>query len=761
MLASLTKEEDEQRFLAVKQKLGVSDVTMKILWARDIRSYEDFKQLQGRGELSDPFLLPDMEKAVAHLQDFGSRRRSIRVYGDYDADGVSATALMYQGLLWAGFENVDYYIPNRFDEGYGLNTDAVIQADHDGIDLLITVDCGSSSLEAAEMAERLGIKLIITDHHGLPPRLPKSAAMVNPERMKNPNRLSGAGVALQVLRALLRESLPEWAYGVAATGTVADVVPLTGDNRRIVQRGLAALKSGSVPGVQVLLQGRVKEPQELKVDDLGFYVGPHLNAAGRMEDAKPAVRMLLSSTAREAEPFVRILLEKNLMRRNLEHDILNQALEQVSEYSQTELPSFVVLAQDNWHHGVIGIVASRIREMLKRPVAVIGWENDEGKGSARGVPGLNLLEHLTKNRDKFLKLGGHRGACGFSLVKQDAHQLSVTLSQALPPQVREERYTDNTVDARIKAEDITPAVLDELRSLEPFGHGFERPRFAVSGIAQGWRTMGQNQQHLSLTLGGSQLRAVGFNQGQHASGIESGRHIEFIGELMPNFYHGQENYQWRIEKFVQSRPQRKDWQRIIRWEFPSARIDGSIVYVVDSTCDQRQLAQELNALYFDRHWDYGMRAAQEEALRRSKGVSIVVNHWGGWPTLHGWARHVIWLTAPLSRQYLAMAAAILDEEGIMWITPNAHEIGRRVLLKAKRLAPERETLAHLWRQSQSGRKPLIVGRRIFEELELDPGLQSPARRRLSDSPSYQRAHELLNEIRSSWQYPLTTWIEDV
>ncbi len=753
------RNEDEERFRSLQQRLGVSEVTMRILWARNIHSYDDFRQLQWEsGELSDPFLLPDMERTVSMLEAFGRDKRAIRVYGDYDADGVSATALMFQGLLWAGFDHVDYYIPNRFDEGYGLNTDAVAQAYEDGINVLITVDCGSSSLDAAELAERLGIHLIITDHHGLPPVLPKAATLVNPERMENPNRLSGSGVALQVLRALLPGPLPEWAYGVAAAGTVADVVPLTGDNRRIVQRGLHALSSGSVPGIQLLLGDRLRTPQDLKVDDLGFYVGPHLNAAGRMGDAKPAVSVLLSSTPGEAEPFVRELQEKNHLRRQLEHDILNQALEQVAEYSRAELPPFVVLAQDNWHHGVVGIVASRIRELLKRPVAVIGWEQDEGKGSARGIQGLNLLKHMATHREMFLKLGGHPGACGFSLIKQDAYALSLTLSRSLPPQAREQRYAADMVDVRIRAEDLTPAILNELRNLEPFGHGFERPRFAVKGIARSWRTVGQNQQHLTLTLERSALRAVAFGQGRQSTGMESGNAVEFIGELMANFYQGRETYQWRIDKLLEIRAQRKDWRKLVRWEKPSQHIDGRVVYVVGTTRDQRHLAKELSAMCFDRHWDYGMKAAYEEMLRRSGTMSVIVNQWGIWPSLDGWAQHVIWLTAPLSHECVAMAASILEDKGVMWIDPR--ESGDQVLRKAARLTPARDTLARWWRQGKLGRHPLIVGQRIFEELELDPRVGPHVRRQLSDSPSYERAHNRLDEIRSSWQYPLVRWNQE-
>ena len=748
---------DEDSFLAFQQESGLSAIAAKVLWQRGIHTLSDLRQLHaGEGELSDPRQLPDLDRVITLLEDIRRLKRRIRVYGDYDADGVSATALMYRGLQWAGFQDVDYYIPNRFDEGYGLHPEAVLQAVDDGIEVLITVDCGSSSTDAAALAAEHGLILIITDHHGLPPVLPLSAALVNPERMTHPNRLSGVGVALQVLRALIRKPLPDWAYGVAAVGTVADVVPLTGDNRRIVQHGMRALQDGAVPGISALLGERIQVNQPVRADDLGFFVGPHLNAAGRMGDATGAVSLLLASSREEAQPWVQDLREKNQLRKEIERQMVSEAWAHLTQDDRLTVPDFVVLAQDNWHHGVIGIVASRIKDMLRRPVAIIGWENGEGKGSARGMPGLHLLNHMARHRGRFIKLGGHRGACGFSLVKQDPYELSLRLSELMPADVLSQQYTATMVDSRINAQDVTPRMIEELRNLEPFGHGFERPRLAVTGRVASLRTMGSDHQHLALTLQDTPVRVVAFNHGFMGSSIESTASVEFVGEMLPNFYRGREEYQWRVEKWVGARAVPGEWMRRVTWEPAPEDLPGRIIYVVNNTRDQRRLSQETGAIAIDHHWDYGTRLIQEERLRTRPVARIVINQWGLWPSLDKWAHHIVWISAPAGDQCLVSAAALLDMGGTMWIDPTLS--AGRILNKAERLAPSRRSLALLWRAWQHNRKPLLCGQRIFEELELRPGARPLATRRdLRDSPSYQRAQRRLQNVRASWQNPLHEW----
>lgn len=541
--------DDVSAITRFSHELGISSVTAKILWARGIRSREQYRALTGsEEELSDPFLLPDMKAAVEAIRSFLRRGKRVRIYGDYDADGVTATAVMIRGLTHLGYGGqVDYYIPNRFDEGYGLNVEAVQEARRDGVDLLVTVDCGSSSPDAAQVARSLGVDLVITDHHGLPDRLPEALALVNPERMQEPDRLSGAGVALQVIRALSDSIVPEVLYGIAAIGTVADVVPLTGNNRLLVRRGLLALQHGDVPGVLHLLASELRDVHHLSADDLGFFVGPRLNAAGRMGNADPAVRLLLALSEDEATEASDSLRQANRERRQVEQAILAEAWDSLP-WNQGRLPDFVVVGGDGWHPGVIGIVASRLKEALRRPVAVIAWNGLEGKGSARGVDGLHLLQHLRRSGEVFSKLGGHRGAAGFSLSRQSVEDLSRVFSENLPREVRNQQYFGPAIDAELGASAFTEEFLAELKQLEPFGHGFERPQFLIHGrVSEGW-TMGQDAQHLGFALEERSIKAVAFQKGHLASSLRPGTLVRFHATLQWNHFRGVTRPEWHVHE---------------------------------------------------------------------------------------------------------------------------------------------------------------------------------------------------------------------
>ncbi len=683
-----------------------------------------------------------MDAALTVLKQARTEKRRIRVYGDYDADGVTATALMYRGLLWAGFERVDYYIPNRFDEGYGLHREAVQQAVDDGVELMITVDCGSSSPEAADLARQLGLVLIITDHHGLPPRIPDVPALVNPEKMAVPNRFSGAGVCLQVVRALLNDNVPPWAYAVAAVGTVADVVPLRGDNRTLVQKGLPALDDGRCPGISALLEGRIKPGQHITAEDLAFFVGPHLNAAGRMGDAKPAVSLLLAESADDGKVWAEELRGYNLRRREIERELVAESMRQIPVNGAGNVPGFVVVAGDGWHHGVVGIVASRLKDQLKRPAAVIGWEGDAGKGSARSVPGLNLLQHMALSREIFLKLGGHRGACGFSLARQDPGELSERLSRELPKELLAQQFIGAEVDAQLDISQLNAQAAEELASFEPYGHGFERPRFAVRASVQSVRRMGALQNHLAVTLEGSPFRAVAFNQGDVSWGLETQPDSEFIGELVLNQFQGRVTPQWHIDQFIGVAPGKIGWAEQTIFSNPPGDIGGRVVYIVNSTREQKAWARKLDAEAFYHYETLGSWARKEQYLQSVPQGAVVVNQWTAWPHLIKWADHVVWLTIPLCQAALSSAAALLQEPGgKMWLGPNART--DRVKQKARRLAPTRASLGRLWKAWESGRTPMLVGARVLRELDLHRGEKPSVRRQLASSPSFRRAQRLL------------------
>lgn len=749
---------DERAIEALSAALGVSEVVARVLYHRGVRDVEAYRGLlDPERPLSEPGALPDLMRAADIIRAAVAGGRRIRVYGDYDADGVTATAVLLRGLRLLGSgTRSDYYIPNRFDEGYGLSSDAVREAHRDGVDMLVTVDCGSSSPEAADLARELGLVLVITDHHGLPARRPEVPALVNPERMAAPNRLSGAGVALQLVRALLDDEVPDVLYGLAAIGTVADVVPLTGDNRALVRRGLAALGASRSLGVAALFEQDNRAVSAIRADDLGFFVGPRLNAAGRMGDARIAAELLLTDSPDEAAQLSRRLHEINGERRRVERELVEAAWSQLGDRRGADLPGFLVVGGDGWHQGVVGIVASRLKDALRRPVAVVSWDGDEGKGSARGVDGLHLLHHLEGQRRYFTKLGGHRGAAGFSLPRQSLEALSERLSDNLPAAVRVRQYWGEAVDARIRLSAITPEVLSQLRSLEPFGHQFERPRLWVDAEVADVRAVGAEGRHLQMGLAESPIRAVGFGQGAHSASLARGSPVAFVGRLEFTVFQGRERPQWRIEALPGKFPAAA-WEGRVR-ALPAAdeELSGRIVWVVNSPRQLSEVAASRGAVALSAARPLGEWRLAEEQARLGMIREVVVSQWRPWPHLPGWADHVVWLAAPRHTRKLAESAWLAADTGWVWMNPE--DSPEAVLAKARRLYPGRERLARTWRAWVAGRRPLLIGWRIFDELGLRPGQETGAKRPLQESFSYNAAEEERRWQEVSWERPAWEWI---
>ncbi len=725
------------------------------LWHRGIHTVKDWHDLTAEPSLSSPYLLPDMQRDVDILENALRQQWKIRIHGDYDADGVTATAVMLIGLKALDPSGVvDFHIPNRFDEGYGLSTDAVRQAAEDDVQLLVTVDCGASSQEAATLARQLGLTLIITDHHGLSTPLPTAAAIVNPERMQTPNRFSGAGVALQLIRALTERTgrlVGDQLLAIAAIGTVADVVPLIGDNRSLVKLGLAALRSGVLVGASALVERSHRSLSHLQASDLAFYLGPRLNAAGRMADAAPAVEILTTTDPARANTLADQLDQANLRRRELERELVEQAWLQLQEWRQSgrSLTPFVVVGGDGWHHGVIGIVASRLKEVLRSPVAVVGWDGDEGKGSARSVDGLNLLGHLRRTDDAFLKLGGHRGAAGFSLKRQSLTELAQRLSERLPPEVMRYRYRGPVVDGRYGAEELSTEVAEWVDRLQPTGHGFEAPRWLIRGKIDDMRLMGAQGDHVRYHFEGTTWTGLAFHAGSKASWMAPGNVIWTVGELHWDVYRDRRQLRFRSDQLL-TPPMAAPWAPGLRLSSPPTRLTGPMVLIVDSQLELKQLAQQGIDCY---DWTH---PAAERALLSRRVASGEVDRlafcqWRPWPEWQAVADHVIWLCHPLSIEGLGFAASLLRTSGTQWLDPirlNAPSRGR-LLSKWQRLVPERDALARLWRLLASGHTPLWAGRGVFQELGLDPSAKSRTdHRRLMDSPSYRQGWALRTSIES-------------
>lgn len=485
--------------------------------------------------LHKPELLAGACEAADRLWTAVQNGRRICVYGDYDADGVTGTAILFQALRLLQ-ASVDFYVPHRLEEGYGLNAEALRQIAAGGAKVVITVDCGIASIAEAEEAKRLGLELIVTDHHELKQTLPDAAVRVHPRLPGSSypfDGLSGAGVAFKVAWALcqrasggekvtprLREFLLD-AVALAALGLVADVMPLRDENRILVQHGLIRLGTSSLVGLKALLESAgLTAPGKLRAEDIGFKLAPRLNAVGRLGCAMLVVELLTTASAQRAAELARYLDTQNQDRQRLERRILSEAREQVARLDLEHAPA-LVLADRNWHPGVIGIVAGRLVEQYGRPVLLIGIRKDPaepdgiGQGSGRSIPGFPLHEALQACDEQLLSHGGHRAAAGFRIRPELIDSLRDRFCA----------YTDRffvngtprprlVLDAEVPLHTLTPGLLEEIDRLEPYGAENRRPLFLAGGlqIVQGPSKMGQGERHLQFRVKqqGTTLRAVAF-----------------------------------------------------------------------------------------------------------------------------------------------------------------------------------------------------------------------------------------------------------
>ena len=459
-----------------------------MLEIRGARGREEIEELLGKErELSDPFRMPDMEKAVGRIRTALERFEKIAVYGDYDADGVTATAMLYSYLDSCG-ANVLFYIPDREGEGYGMNMGAVDSLHEQQVGLIITVDNGITSIKEAAYAESLGIDLVITDHHRPLEELPKACAVVDPYRKECdlPFRdFAGVGVALQLVMALEGGSsggkavLENYA-DLAAIGTIGDVVPLNGENRTLVREGLRLLSRSDRVGVRALLEHAGMAGKKLSAVSVAFTVVPRINATGRIGSPDRAVRLLVSEDPQEADGLAADICDDNEFRRQIEAEILEKALQLLQSEPSRLYDRVLVVSGENWHHGVIGIVAARLTERFGKPCMVISSTGEEARGSGRSIEGFDLFEALCSCRKLFTKFGGHSMAAGISLKTRDIERFRETVNRyaaavpAVTPVLR--------LDCKLNPAALSVEMPQLLELLEPFGTGNPEPRFGLYGM---------------------------------------------------------------------------------------------------------------------------------------------------------------------------------------------------------------------------------------------------------------------------------------
>lgn len=477
----------KQTLPEVRDEVSFSPFTQALLASRGIPpdGVEDF--LFPRIEaLSSPFLLPGMERAVDRIVTALKNRERILVHGDYDADGVVSTALLVRNLRRLGADVVAY-IPDRFEEGYGLSTEGVEHAKSAGASLIITVDCGITAVEEVELARSYGIDVVVTDHHLPQEHLPDAVALVNPKLLRDGEELAGVGVVFKLLDALytaldLDKSALYWDLDLVALGTVADLMPLVGENRILVHYGLKVLSQTRKAGLKALqevarLRGKTVSPWHIS-----FIFGPRLNVAGRLRHARIALELLTTPEGQRALELARLLDQENRRRQSLERTIVEEASRRIESTDLRDHPVLVVEGE-GWHEGVIGIVASRLVERYERPAIVIAVEDGWGKGSGRSVPGFHLFEALHAHRHLLEAFGGHRMAAGLRLRRERIPELREALVAYVDENLTEPPEPEVEVDFVLPEpgwlED--PRLPEEFRKLEPFGMGNPHPTFVLQG----------------------------------------------------------------------------------------------------------------------------------------------------------------------------------------------------------------------------------------------------------------------------------------
>jgi single-stranded-DNA-specific exonuclease len=512
-------------------------------------------------ELANPLDIPDMDRAVTTILAAIKSGDKIAIYGDYDVDGVTATAILADFFSKIEVEAVTY-IPSRVDEGYGLNTEAIKNLSKQDIKLVITVDCGSTSLDVVAAANKIGVNIVVTDHHVLKlengkTKLPAAAAVVNPKRLMPEHplyELAGAAVAFYLVRALqthfteqFAPGQEKWLLDLVAMGTICDVVPLAGENRILAKYGLNVLSKSRRVGIQSLAQ--ISEVNLEFVDSykVGFLLGPRLNAAGRIEHARSALSLLLSKDKEEADKLSAELNELNLQRQEITESIVTEAREIIEQSDKSQ--KIYLLSGKDWPSGVVGIVASRLADEYGKPMLVMEDMGGELKGSARSIKNFNIIEALSSCDELLSRFGGHAYAAGFSLDKDNLENFSKKLIQIADAQISDtDLEPEICIDLRISAENVNQGFIEELSLLEPFGRGNTKPLFLLEAakIAEA-KLVGSPAVHLKLKLqqGSTLLSGIAFGYGEKMD-LETAHRYDFVVTLEINEWNNRKSPEFRL-----------------------------------------------------------------------------------------------------------------------------------------------------------------------------------------------------------------------
>lgn len=571
---------DKERAAAFAQTYGVPFFLAMLMNIRGLDDAAHLREFLGEGEpLSDPFLLKDMDKAAARITRAVDNMEKIAVYGDYDADGVTSTAMLYSYLETRGAD-VIFYIPQREGEGYGMNMGAVEYLKEQGVSLIVTVDNGISSVQEVARANELGIDVVVTDHHRPQEILPDAVAVVDayrPDDTSPYKHFSGVGIAFKLLMALEDgagdvEDLLEAYSDLAAIGTIGDIVPLTGENRTLIRAGLERLSQSDRPGVQALLENAGIAGKALTSTNVAFTLVPRINATGRMGAPERAVRLLISGYEEEAEVLSEEICADNEERRRVEAEIAEAAFADIEAKGYMK-DRVVVVDGENWHHGVIGIVASRVTERCGKPCMIISRGETEAKGSGRSIEGFSLFEAICACGDLLIKFGGHPMAAGITLKPENIEAFRKRINQYAAEHFPQMPTQTVTLDCKLNPAALSVSMAQSLTQLEPFGNGNPQPVFGLFNMELSNVTPVGGGGHLRLTLekNGAVITAMRFNTKLEELPYHIGDKIDLAVQLEAREFRGQPSLTvivrdmkfaaFNTEKNIASLASFEKWQR--------------------------------------------------------------------------------------------------------------------------------------------------------------------------------------------------------
>ena len=553
-------ETDEAKVNEISEKFNISKLLAKIIVNRDIINDNDVEVFLNptRNDFYDPFLMPDMEKTVLRIIKAIENKEKTIIYGDYDVDGITSITVLKQFLSERGLD-VDYYIPNRLDEGYGLNKQAIEKIIEEKYTLIITVDCGISAIEEIEMCNNSGVDVIVTDHHEQLESIPNAYAIIDCKRKDNTypfRELCGAGVVFKLIQAIsLKLDLDAKEYlkylDIVCIGTISDIVPLISENRVIAKLGLKLVEQTRNIGLKTLIQ----EVGYKKIDSgmISFGIAPRINACGRMGYQEEALKLFLTDNIQQAREITAKLNKYNIQRQEKEKEIFEQAVKTLEKEDLNKLSS-IVLCGENWHHGVIGIVASKLTEKFFKPTILICIEDKMCKGSGRSIPGFDLHGALVSSKEYLEKYGGHEMAVGLSLKKENIEGFKKVLEQISENQNISEIIPVIKLDGEINLKEINKDIVKELALLEPFGEKNRTPIFVFKNLKiDSIRSISEGK-HLKLTLKDDNIliNAIGFNLGYMSDEFLIGDKIDVVGVLEINSFGGEEIIQINIKDIMKS-----------------------------------------------------------------------------------------------------------------------------------------------------------------------------------------------------------------